>query len=138
MHTVLSMHLKNAIIMNTTLRRSLFWIDTGTQAFLLLTCLVSAAVQQGLVALIGLFFLGIWQLGSALLVGVITGDRVRLLYFACASSLVVLFIAVFKYLFPMVFPDSEWVFALLMVFSYLAGGFYFGLHWQRSYRPVQV
>jgi len=121
--------------MNTTLRRSLFWIDTGTQALLLLTCLFSAVVQQGIVALVSLFFLGIWQLGSALLVGAITGDRVRLLYFACAASLVGLFMAVFKYLAPMVFPDSEWIFGLLMVFSYLAGGFYFGLHWQRSYLP---
>lgn len=113
-------------------------MDTGNQVFLLLVGLVSTVVQQGIVALVSLFFLGIWQLGSALLVGAITGDKVRLLYFACAASLVILFFSLFRYVSPLVFPDDEWLFSLFMVFSYLAGGFYFGLHWQRSYHPDQL
>jgi len=121
--------------MNTTLRRSLFWMDTGTQALLLLVCLFSAVVQQGFVALVALFFLGIWQLASALFIGALINDKIRLLYFACAAALVCIFFTVFKKIAPMVFPDDDWLFALFMVFSYLAGGFYFGLHWQRSYLP---
>ena len=121
--------------MNTTLRRSLFWLDTGTQALLLLVCLLSAALQHGFIALIALFMLGVWQLASALLAGALLGDKVRLLYFACAAAFVCIFFTVFKQIAPLVFPDDDWLFALFLVFSYLAGSFYFGLHWQRSYLP---
>lgn len=110
-----------------------FWADLGTQCFLLLSCLLSLLTGNYFVSLTGLFFLGCWQLGSALMTGLILKDYIRIVYFVSAAGAVCLGTGLVTVLEN---GDVKSFFVIIgLVLSYLAGWVYFILQWHRRYVP---
>lgn len=68
-----------------------WWLDTAAQLTMLLGVVLTSALAWWPVALYLLFFLGVWQLGSGVIWGIVRRDQWRLLY--VASAITFLFLA---------------------------------------------
>lgn len=67
-----------------------WWLDSAAQCTTLLGITFAAALGWWLIALYLLFFLGVWQLGSGLLWGLVQHDRWRFIYVGAALAFVVI------------------------------------------------
>lgn len=67
-----------------------WWLDTAAQLTMLLGIVFSSALGWWLVALYLIFFLGVWQLSSGVVWGIIQRDTWRLIYVGVALAFVTL------------------------------------------------
>lgn len=108
-----------------------FWADLGFQGLLLIICLLGVAAGVYAVSLTALLTLGLWQLSSALIVGLLLKDHVRIIYFLAATGVVCLGFGF------MVLMDESRVGYFLAILGltifYISGWIYMYLQWSRRF-----